>query len=354
MDSAPPLLTWSLTICTYNRPHFLLATIGYIAVQTQLPKEIVIVDASNDWQSTREDLLTQCPDLWKKVDLVYVSAEVRSLTYQRNQALGLATSDIVFSLDDDIYLYPDTAEIIMRAYEADLDKEIAVIGAHFVELAPDAREGPTVAGASKSVSSLKRLVQRIKAKLESQLSLDHHFVPYGAPVDRSPLPASVRGMGLLPGGLVNGGRTTFRRRFGEQMRWSEMLRYYATHEDSDFSYRMSNLGRLVVAPEARLFHADGNERIFKRFKVNTIRARNLMALHRVSSRNRWLSCFRLLRSFLYFAGLYALIDPSQGRYSLPTMRAYLFSILQIPFFLFAPIPDFRAWYLGLQEKMYQV
>ncbi|MCP5085232.1 MAG: glycosyltransferase [Rhodobacteraceae bacterium] len=314
---------------------------------------MVIVDASDDWETTRQTLQAECAELWQQVALIHVPANVRSLTYQRNQALGLASGDIVFSLDDDIYLYPDTAAIIMRAYEADRDTEIAVIGAHFVERAPDGPKHSTNGETPRRVSLPKRLLGGIKSGLESQLSLDHHFVPYDAPVDTSPLPQSVEGLGLLPGGLVNGGRTTFRRRFGEQMRWSELLRYYATHEDSDFSYRMLQLGRLVVAPDARLFHADGNERPFKRFKVNTIRARNLMALHRVSSRNRWLSCFRLLKSFLYFAGLYALIDPAQGRYSLPTVRAYLFSILQIPLFLFAPISDFRGWYIGLQEKMYQ-
>jgi GT2 family glycosyltransferase len=257
----------------------------------------------------------------------------------------LARGDIVFSLDDDIYLYPDAAEIIMRGYEADEAEEIAMIGGHFTH-GPYHVETPD----HKDIESAPR--RGFRAWIEDQLSLESHFVPYGPKLNRGPVPASVDGMDILSAGLINGGRSTFRRKFGDQVKWSEFLRYYATHEDGDFSYRMSLKGRLLNAPEAGFFHADGNDSNFKRFRVNTIRLRNLMALHHVHSENRLVSALRLTAMMLRFVGLYLLIDAAQKRISFPTVRAYLYGLVQIPVFMFWPFADFQAWYVQLQEKMY--
>ncbi len=341
----PETLQWSLTICTYNRPHFLIETLRCALAQTRKPLEIVIVDASDAWEASRAALLDAFASDWTTVDLIHVPAKVRSLPFQRNQALGLARGDIVFSLDDDIYLYPDAAETIMRGYEADPSEEIAMIGGHFTHgpFDPDA-----------SIDEDAPFVPRggLRAWLEDQLSLESHFVPYGPKLDRSAAPSAVASMGILPAGLINGGRTTFRRKFGDQVQWSEFLRYYATHEDGDFSYRMSLKGRLFNAPEAGFFHADGNDTTFKRFRVNTIRLRNIMALHRVHSDNPARSALRLAGMMLRFIALYLLIDPAQRRFSLPTVRAYLYGLAQIPVFMFWPFADFQAWYVALQEKMY--
>lgn len=346
-------LSWTLAICTYNRPQHLLPTLGFVATQQRLPLEVVVIDASDDWATTREQVLKVYPELWEKVRLRYEPAKVRSLTAQRNQALSIAEGDIVFSLDDDIHLFPDTAQRIMNAYEADAAEDISMIAAFFVE------PGPGAIGATATTDPDLPLQKsgpkhRVEEWLRSQLSLDKHFVPYWDPLPDAPLQNRAMSKGLMAGGLVNGGRTTFRRKFAVESGWSEILRYYATHEDSDFSYRMSQKGRLAVMPEARLFHADGNEGIYRRYRVNMIRVRNLMALHRVYSNNRLRSSLRLAASFLFFAGLYAIIDPMQKRFSLPTMRAYLAGVVQIPWLLYKPSRDFKAWYVALQERMYRV
>lgn len=85
-------LNWTLAICTYNRPHFLVETLRHALGQTRPPAEVVVVDASDDWEDTREAMVAEFERHWDEVRLVYVPAEVRSLTFQRNQALRLATS----------------------------------------------------------------------------------------------------------------------------------------------------------------------------------------------------------------------------------------------------------------------
>lgn len=352
-DASQGHLTWTLAICTYNRPHFLTETLSFALSQSRLPAEIVIVDASDAWAEHRDLVKEKFAKDWDAVRLVYEPATVRSLTFQRNQALGLATSDIVFSLDDDIYLYPDAAEKIMQIYEADPDESVVMVAGQFTDgpYDPDASEPVDVTTDNMSAKA-PSLKTRVRQWLEEQLTLDGHFVPYGTAVDRSPLPKAVADAGASAGGLINGGRSTLRRSIGNQVGWSELLRYYATHEDSDLSYRMSRHGRLVHAQNAGFFHADGNESKVSRFRVNTIRVRNLMALHAIHSNNRVRSAGRLSASFLKFTLLYLLIDPVQGRISFPTARAYAFGLLQVPVFMFWPFTDFEAWYTGLQEKMY--
>ncbi len=341
-------LTWTLTICTYNRPHFLVETLRYALNQTRRPTEIVVVDASDDWEDHRDQMLEEFAAEWETVTLVYVPADVRSLTFQRNQALRLATSDIVFSLDDDIYLYPDAAEKVMAVYDADTDGEIAMVTGRFTD-------GPyQTSGKAKHVQAAEPVGRsKLREWFETQLTLDSHFVPYSKPVDTSPVPASVRHLNVAPSGLINGARTTFRRKFGIQEGWTEVLRYYAIHDDTDFSYRMSSHGRLVLAPDAGFFHADGADRKISRFRINTIRVRNLLALHVVHSPSCLRSAGRCIASFAKFALLYVVIDISRMRVSLPTARAYVYGILQTPVFLFWPFANFKRWYTDLQEKMFR-
>lgn len=355
MTTASNTLSWSLAICTYNRPQHLLPTLGFVATQQRLPLEVVVVDASENWETTRAEVLKTYPDFWKKVSLKYEPAKVLSIPAQRNQALQLAEGDIVFSLDDDIHFFPDTAERIMFAYEADVEEDISMIAAFFVEPGPGqehaACQPNEAVGLKEKKPSLKG---RLETWLRSQFSLDKHFVPYGEPVSEAPLPERAKSDGVVAGGLINGGRMTFRRKFAANFGWTETLRYYAAHDDSDFSYRMSRMGRLAVMPGARVFHADGNERKYNRYQVNMIRVRNLTALHRIHSCNRLRSWWRLSKSFLFFAGLYFLIDPMQKRFSWPTLRAYLNGLVQIPWLLYWPTQDFHSWYIDLQERMYRV
>lgn len=344
-------LTWSLCICTYNRPQFLIETLRFALAQTRLPAEIVVVDASDAWEEHRKTMQEAFVDGWKDVRLIYEAAKVRSLTFQRNQALGLASSDIVFSLDDDIYLYPDAAAKIMDIYEADTDEAVAMVAGQFTAGPYDPDETDTAevqqASAPTPPASVK---QKLRGWLEDQLQVDAHFVPYGDPIDKGPLPPAVQAAGGQPSGVINGGRMTLRRKFAANLGWSEMLRYYPPHDDTDVSYRMSAYGRLVHAYDAGFFHADGNDRKTGRFRANTIRVQNLMALHRVHSPNKLRSAWRLILSYLKFAGLYAIIDPAQKRLTFPVMRAYLMGAVQVPFFLFWPFGDFAGWYTGLQEK----
>jgi hypothetical protein len=116
------------------------------------------------------------------------------LTSQRNQALRLARSDIFFSLDDDINLYPDAAKVIMEVYEADAEVQVALVTESFASGPPASMTNSEIKDNPRSVTAAAR------RWVERQLSLDGHFVPYAESVATAPVQTSVSHLHVHPSG----------------------------------------------------------------------------------------------------------------------------------------------------------
>ena len=123
--------SWSLCIATLNRHDVLLSALGNALRQTRPPGQIVIVDASDTWQDTKQAVEEMTAGS-AQIELCYVPAEERSSATQRNQGISLCTQDIVFMLDDDSFMHPTCAEELLRIYEADPDAALAGVAAALV------------------------------------------------------------------------------------------------------------------------------------------------------------------------------------------------------------------------------
>src|SRR5918999_5181443 len=88
----------SFVIATWNRPDHLLATVRNVIEQTALPRELCIVDASEE-ASARAEIEELCAAAG--IELEYVFPAPRGLTVQRNLGIDRSTGDPVFFLDDD-------------------------------------------------------------------------------------------------------------------------------------------------------------------------------------------------------------------------------------------------------------
>jgi glycosyltransferase involved in cell wall biosynthesis len=126
----PQPLTWSLVVATYRREFILPHCIMLAARQSRPPKEIAVVDASPDWQSSRERISREIECSHPHIRFVYERAIQPSLTAQRNQGLDLATADVVFLFDDDTLMHQGCAAEIMAIYDADTER--AVVGVQAV------------------------------------------------------------------------------------------------------------------------------------------------------------------------------------------------------------------------------
>ena len=106
--------------------------------QTRPPAEIIVVDASDDWQ-------LQGKNLEQKIRLetgwngrfIYTPAQVAGATNQRNQAVRLAMTDVLFVIDDDSLLYPSAADRVMQVYEHDSLRQIVAVAPRLARQPPD-------------------------------------------------------------------------------------------------------------------------------------------------------------------------------------------------------------------------
>lgn len=321
-------------VCTYNRPDMLLRCVRLTLTQTRPPLEIVIVDASDGWESSVKAVTDLVATASPTVRLVYERAVVRSTTHQRNQALAHVTADIVFAIDDDSLMTPDCAAGVLDVYERDVAGRIAGVGIIGTPTPPD--EQPVQAPVEPPAR-----VGWLKAALNRQLDMDRRFVPYfpGDRLDQGEI--DVDGRKYWTVRLLNGFRMTFRTELGRKVAWCEALLFYALHEDADFSYRLSRLGLLVMAPTGRVCHCQAPGGRLPRAVVDRLRVLNLAALHRVYSPNLASSRRRILATYSRAALLYLFLDLVKRRFSLPTVRAYLWGIARAWSILSAPAATFQ-------------
>jgi glycosyltransferase involved in cell wall biosynthesis len=320
-------MTWSFCICTYMRPDVLPRCIRLALAQTRQPAEIIIVDASPEWEASRAALTAEVRAAAPHIRCEYVKARRLSLPTQRNQALDLARSDILFFFDDDSLMFPDCAEKILRVYEADADGRILAVGATLDDRIPDDPGG--VPSATAAVAAPRRgLLAKLVQLSQRLVYIEHFWVPYDADFPSHAIPEGVLPANVIPTHWIGGMRMTFRREAIAACRFAEVLEAYA-YDDLDATYRVSRLGPIVNALDARLHHLVAPGGRLPRGVVAHLAALNAVALHVLYSSDLRRSARRLRRVFLRYACLYAAIDPVRGRWSLPVARGYLRALRQM-------------------------
>lgn len=242
-------------MATLNRVEMLKQCVTCALLQTRPPSEIVIVDASDDWQSNRDQIEAL---VGGSVPVRYLPAPVRSSTVQRNTGIRACSSDICMLIDDDSLMHADCAEVIMTIYEADQDEEI--LGIAGVE-GPSPLTIPDVARKESSGSSGREremTSSRFKALLWRELFLmsrEANFIPYSGPVGSYvPEWAREQGLNLVPAIQLPGCRMTIRRSAGLKEPFEPAFLSYSPGEDFDISYRLSRTGAICIAKSARVYH----------------------------------------------------------------------------------------------------
>ena len=349
MGDAPTQLNWALVVPTYQRQHILARCLRLAAQQTRPPAEIVVVDASPNWTTTRDEIAATVARDHPLIRWQYVKANVRSITWQRNQGLRLTTSEIVFFFDDDSLMYPDCAEQIMKTYEADTHRRIAGINAIHVPTPPDQPGDPEAAQPSKHSTTkhygaLARMVRRL-------LDADNIFVPYDEDYPKHEVPEEVRRykIGLIK--LMAGWGMTFPREICVREPFSEILRFYAAGEDSDMSYRASRHGPLLVAADARLCHLGSKGGRLPSFLLALFGNLNPLVLHRLYSsdlkRSRRRERLLLARRFLILVAK----DVYQANWSFPNARGIMLAFRRINVVFGMDKTQLNEWYPRFQKEM---
>jgi GT2 family glycosyltransferase len=351
-------LSWSMVVATFRREKILPLALNFAVRQTRPPREIVVVDASESWATTRDLVLSTIAAEHPEIRWVYVEAEHRSLTLQRNQGIVLASSDVLFLIDDDSMMYPDCAEKIMAIYEADPDHKIMGVQSNFVDQLPpesgpigDARQKGGISETLLAPSGRQflwkhRFLQRLLI-----LDTKEHFIPYEGYFRDYPLPEAVKELHAVPIRIFDGFRMTYRREVFAKETFEPLFLYYAVAEDSDLSYRVSCHGALAMAVDARLHHYQSGSGRLSLVQVSALAGLNMALCLRKHSNDLHRDRSRFYRFILHLMFGQSVRDLVNRRWSLPRMRGLLLALHYAPKLFAMSDVDLTEWYPHLQRKL---
>jgi len=345
-------LTWSLVIATYKREHILPRCLRLAAKQTRIPKEVVVVDASPDWEETRALILKEFIDHYPQIPLIYVQAAVPSSTAQRNQGIDIASGDILFLIDDDSLMYPDCAEEVMKVYEADLDHGIHGISAIPTPNPPDM----DVCKLGQLIPPTNAMVQpkqtRLRQFFKSLLLTDQtYFLPYDEDYPNWPIPEHLDTLKIGRIQVMAGYSMTFRREILLKERFSEVLQRYAAGEDQDLSYRVSRHGAIVNAINAHLCHLEISGGRLSQFQVTVLAALNPAILQQFHSPNRTLVNLKWRRILRRRIIINFLKDLSDKNFRCSRTVGVLYAFLQLQQIYQRTPDELLQWYPEFQKKL---
>lgn len=246
-------MKFTLIVCTYMRPEPLLRLLQSVQEQTLYPDEIIIIDGSLN-QATEVVLKN---NRFENLSYFLVSEENRGLTRQRNFGISKVaeTSEIVCFLDDDTVLGFDYFEQLLRTYK-DYPDALGVGGyikneIHWEFVGDEYQSKMTdfyFDGWKRKDGS--RFVMRKRIGLDAD-----------CPPGVSPLFSHGRSVSFLPPTnkiyeveMLMGGVSSFRKSVFKMLQFSTYFEGYGLFEDTDFSLRLAQKGKLYLNTAAQLNH----------------------------------------------------------------------------------------------------
>lgn len=217
----------SFVICTRDRPDELRRCLATLAHQSIPPAEVVVVDASEADSEATVRAIGEEADL----RVVYVR-HPPGRTRQLNHGIGVSTGDPVFLIDDDVELDPAFHQQMLTAFER--GRDVGGVQGTII----DDTYGSPLKRAFRTVFLHSRHTQDRPGRL---LPSGYYTTPVRPSDLREAQALRLCGLG-------------FRRQVFDDFSFDESLEGYALKEDVDFSYRVSQRYRLLIAPEAKFRH----------------------------------------------------------------------------------------------------
>jgi len=229
----------SIVIPTFNREEDLMDALLSILRQKKLPKEVVVVDDSENDRTRNLIKKMRKSFLDKGVSVKYLrNPRGKSTSSARNVGATCATGEIILFLDDDVILDDDYISEILEVYERHPDA-VGVQG--YVENLP------------MQILSTSGAIHNSICKIFFLFFFEKHRCRV--------LPSWGYTYPCLLNGVINcewlgGENQSFRKKIFQTYKFDENLKKYSYGEDADLSYRIfkNNPISLYMTPNARLFH----------------------------------------------------------------------------------------------------
>ncbi|MCC5887212.1 MAG: glycosyltransferase [Gammaproteobacteria bacterium] len=353
--------SWAAVVATYNRADILVSCVRRICGQTVLPRQLIIVDASPNWEVSKSQVFEAIPcEIRQCMEFVYCEARAASITIQRNQGLEEAKADIVFLIDDDSLMHATCAAEILRIYNHDVGQTVVGVQAALSKQHP---EHAQVDLDSRKTAGTRGVFARFLSQLLPStgvrwirtnlllMNRESRFLPYDGDYPDHPVPAAVMELDVEPVRLMHGCRMTYRRQVIADVGFDDFLLSYCPGEDADASYRASRKGALLTAQRALIYHHESGAGRIKRRQATALTVLNKAVMTRRHSsdllRDRR-RCYRLAFRFLVAE---TLKDALALRWSFPQTRGVLAALRHVRTALRIPLPELRQWYADMQRSI---
>src|SRR4051812_48674398 len=223
------LMQSSFIICTRNRPDDLLACVRSITDQNVLPDELIVVDASRASLASQNYAQVSALLSHTHIQFYHRISSRKSLPFQRNLGIDMASGDILFFLDDDVVLLPGFLCTMLSLYRTYADTDVGGIQGMAVNARPSSRK--------------YRLYRLIFLPYTNRQKFAQVVHPSGdAYVEPRTMQDEVAEVQWTIGYCMS-----FQRQVFDHFRFDDCLEGYAAAEDVDFSYRVSRRYRLLRA-----------------------------------------------------------------------------------------------------------
>jgi glycosyltransferase involved in cell wall biosynthesis len=233
----------SVVIPTRNRSASLMKLMFSILSQRRLPNEVLVVDDSDNDETSR--VITEKGDIfWSKGILLrylHGNKENRSISAARNLGVMKSTGEIIFFLDDDVILDNKYIEEIMKTFE----------------------QYPTAKGVQGYITegyTLPNLRSLLLNSINKVFFLDHvekNKCAYRLGLTYPYFPENV-----IQCQWLHGSNMSLKKEVFQSFRFDEKLKGRSIGEDVDFTYRIYKHypNSLFMNPRAKLIHRNPAEK----------------------------------------------------------------------------------------------
>lgn len=323
--------------------------------QSRKPQQMIIVDASDDWQKSKKLIANSLGATLLEPEFIYIDSEIKSSSHQRNVGLKFCRSDVIFFIDDDAFMYADYAEKVMQIYEMDEKGLIGGIIGLLAVLELDKDEtSDAVSQAISSDSDIKRLKNSFSNYLSKFWDQTELLIPYHGRYYHYNMVAKFGSDLVGDIAFLHGCRMTLRTNIVREVGgFNEILTRGAIAEDSDLSYRISQKYALVVALQAKICHWQTQvERLnkFKNVQLGILNAVALFLLNNNFKSGIKLTVYRFALTRLLLEFCRDSFKPQRGFVS---TRGALAAMKVIPQFLSMTPEQLRTSYPSFQVSVYQ-
>jgi GT2 family glycosyltransferase len=335
-------LSWALILATYKRLDILMYCISAAVRQSRLPFEIIVIDASPEWKKNRSIVIEKIAVHYPLIRWIYVQAENIGASFQRNQGIRLSTSDILFLIDDDSFMFPDCADKIMQVYEADLKCEVAGISGNEVAELPELDNLNLVLNIKEKKGDLLN-----KSFFRQFLKQDETLAYPGLQI-LAEIPSLLKEFPLLSQDTLHGAKMTFRRKFILKTMFNELMIWFPL-EDWDLSLRIREYGVLVMRSDANMCHLRSGVARLSELSRQLLIFSHRIAYHRLHSQDLFKSRKMLFSSMIRGLIYYSIKDLIRHKWDFPNVKGVLFAFRNFNKILSMDKDELQIWYPAFQR-----